>query len=47
MVGKLIQVRKQKEKLETQVTTLIKEDSEIVEKLVAVGEKKRVQGLSV
>ncbi|AXR66830.1 ParB N-terminal domain-containing protein [Leptospira mayottensis] len=45
LVGKLIQVRKQKEKLEAQVTTLIKEDSEIVEKLASVGEKKRVQGL--
>ncbi|AXR60301.1 hypothetical protein [Leptospira mayottensis] len=45
LVGKLVQVRKQKEKLEAQVTTLAKEDSEIVEKLLSVGEKKRVQGL--
>lgn len=45
LVGKLVQVRKKREKLEAQVATFLKEDSEIVEKLVAVGEKKRVQGL--
>ncbi|TGM60632.1 ParB N-terminal domain-containing protein [Leptospira adleri] len=47
LLGKLIQVRKKRKKLEAQVTTFLKEDSEIVEKLVAVGEEKRVQGLSV
>ncbi|WP_082280784.1 chromosome partitioning protein ParB [Leptospira kirschneri] len=47
LVGKLIQVRKKRERLEAEVTVFLKEDSEIVEKLVAVGEKKRVQGLSV
>ncbi|EMK24659.1 ParB N-terminal domain-containing protein [Leptospira kirschneri] len=47
LVGKLIQVRKKREKLDAQVTVLLKEDSEIVEKLIAVGEKKRVWGLSV
>ncbi|RHX82925.1 chromosome partitioning protein ParB [Leptospira stimsonii] len=45
LVGKLVQVRKKREKLETQVATFLREDSEIVEKLIAVGEKKRVQGL--
>ncbi|TQE66005.1 chromosome partitioning protein ParB, partial [Leptospira noguchii] len=47
LIGKLIQVRKNREKLDAQVTAFIKEDSLIVEKLFAVGEKKRVQGLSV
>ncbi|UOG42880.1 chromosome partitioning protein ParB [Leptospira noguchii] len=47
LIGKLIQVRKKREKLDAQVTAFIKEDSLIVEKLFAVGEKKRVQGLSV
>ncbi|EPE84472.1 hypothetical protein LEP1GSC021_4553 [Leptospira noguchii str. 1993005606] len=47
LVGKLVQVRKKREKLEAQVAGFHREDSEIVEKLVAVGEKKRVQGLSV
>ncbi|EMY24508.1 ParB-like protein [Leptospira interrogans serovar Australis str. 200703203] len=47
LFSKLIGVRKKREKLEAQVTTFLKEDSELVEKLVAVGEKKRVQGLSV
>ncbi|EMJ72604.1 ParB-like protein [Leptospira interrogans str. 2003000735] len=47
LLSKLIGVRKKREKLEAQVTTFLKEDSELVEKLVAVGEKKRVQGLSV
>ncbi|XDD51147.1 chromosome partitioning protein ParB [Leptospira sp. WS92.C1] len=47
LVGKLIQVRKKREKLEAQVTIFQQEDSEIVEKLFAVGEKKRVQGLGV
>ncbi|WP_001257466.1 hypothetical protein [Leptospira interrogans] len=45
LVGKLIQVRKNREKLEAQVTAFLKEDSEIVEKLASVGEKKRVLGL--
>ncbi|EMO87250.1 ParB N-terminal domain-containing protein [Leptospira noguchii] len=44
LVGKLVQVRKKREKLDAQVTALLKEDSEIVEKLVAVGEKRRVVG---
>ncbi|EMY22822.1 ParB-like protein [Leptospira interrogans serovar Australis str. 200703203] len=47
LLSKLIGVRKKREKLEAQVTTFLKEDSELVEKLVAVGEKKRVQGLLV
>ncbi|EMN01182.1 ParB N-terminal domain-containing protein [Leptospira noguchii] len=47
LVGKLVQVRKKREKLEAQVAAFHREDTEIVEKLVAVGEKKRVQGLSV
>ncbi|UML84270.1 chromosome partitioning protein ParB [Leptospira interrogans] len=47
LVGKLIGIRKKRETLEAQVTTFLKEDSEIVAKLVAVGEKKRVQGLPV
>lgn len=47
LVGKLILIRKKKEKLEAQITTFNQEDSEIVEKLASVGEKKRVQGLSV
>ncbi|WP_061226861.1 chromosome partitioning protein ParB [Leptospira interrogans] len=47
LVGKLIGVRKKREKLEAELNLYLQEDSEIVEKLVAVGEKKRVQGLSV
>ncbi|EPE82869.1 hypothetical protein LEP1GSC021_4538 [Leptospira noguchii str. 1993005606] len=47
LVGKLVQVRKKREKLDAQVAGFHREDTEIVEKLVAVGEKKRVQGLSV
>ncbi|WP_061260694.1 ParB N-terminal domain-containing protein [Leptospira interrogans] len=45
LVGKLALIRKKREKLETQVTAFLKEDSEIVEKLASVGEKKRVLGL--
>lgn len=47
LVGKLIGVRKKREKLEAELNSYLQEDSEIVEKLVAVGEKKRVQGLPV
>lgn len=47
LVGKLIQVRKKREKLDAQVTAFNQEDSEIVGKLTAIGEKKRVWGLSV
>lgn len=47
LIGKLIQVRKNREKLDAQVTAFIKEDSLIVEKLFAVGEKERVWKLKV
>ncbi|WP_017851572.1 ParB N-terminal domain-containing protein [Leptospira interrogans serovar Szwajizak] len=47
LVGRLIGVRKKREKLEAELNTYLQEDSEIVEKLVAIGEKKRVQGLPV
>ncbi|WP_016761518.1 MULTISPECIES: ParB N-terminal domain-containing protein [Leptospira] len=47
LVGKLIGIRKKREKLEADLSSYLQEDSEIVEKLVAIGEKKRVQGLPV
>ncbi|WP_061226782.1 ParB N-terminal domain-containing protein [Leptospira interrogans] len=47
LISKLTGVRKKREKLEAELNTYLQEDSEIVEKLVAVGEKKRVQGLLV
>ncbi|EMY24511.1 ParB-like protein [Leptospira interrogans serovar Australis str. 200703203] len=42
LVGKLIQLRKKKEKLDAEITAFHQSYSEIVEKLTAVGEKKRV-----
>lgn len=42
LVGKLIQLRKKKEKLDAEITAFHQDYSEIVEKLTVVGEKKRV-----
>ncbi|WP_016761478.1 ParB N-terminal domain-containing protein [Leptospira kirschneri] len=47
LVSKLTGIRKKRKSLEEETSKLLKEDLEIVEKLVAVGEKKRVQGLPV
>lgn len=47
LVSKLVILRKKRKRLDEEMMNLLKEDSEIVEKLVSVGEKKKVQGLSV
>ncbi|EMN29638.1 hypothetical protein LEP1GSC083_2283 [Leptospira interrogans serovar Pyrogenes str. L0374] len=47
LVSKLVILRKKRKRLDEEMVNLLKEDSEIVEKLVSVGEKKKVQGLSV
>ncbi|KGE21918.1 chromosomal partitioning protein ParB, partial [Leptospira interrogans serovar Lai] len=47
LVSKLVILRKKRKRLDEEMMNLLKEDSEIVEKLVLVGEKKKVQGLSV
>ncbi|MBE0305352.1 ParB N-terminal domain-containing protein [Leptospira interrogans] len=47
LVSKLVILRKKGKRLDEEMMNLLKEDSEIVEKLVSVGEKKKVQGLSV
>lgn len=47
LISKLTGVRKKREKLETELSSYLQEDSEIVAKLVAVGEKQRVQGLPI
>ncbi|WP_061234745.1 ParB N-terminal domain-containing protein [Leptospira interrogans] len=46
LVGRLIQLRKKKEKLDAQITAFHQSYSEIAEKLTAVGEKKRVWEVS-
>ncbi|TGK06315.1 chromosome partitioning protein ParB [Leptospira fletcheri] len=47
LVGKLIGVRKKISELNAQISALQSQESEAIEKLVSVGEKKRVQGLHV
>ncbi|WP_061231662.1 chromosome partitioning protein ParB [Leptospira noguchii] len=44
---KLVSIRQKSKKLEEERMNLLKEDSEIVKKLVSVGEKKRIQGIRV
>ncbi|EMN43292.1 ParB N-terminal domain-containing protein [Leptospira weilii] len=46
LVGRLIQLRKKKEKLDAEIAAYHQSYSEIVEKLTAVGEKKRVWEVS-
>ncbi|EKR64847.1 hypothetical protein LEP1GSC036_0508, partial [Leptospira weilii str. 2006001853] len=46
LVGRLIQLRKKKEKLDAEIAAFHQGYSEIVEKLTAVGEKKRVWEVS-
>lgn len=47
LVARLIQVRKKTEKLEMAIRELNQKDAEIAEKLITVGEKKRVHNLSI
>lgn len=47
LVVRLIQVRKKTEKLEAMIRELNQKDAEIAEKLIAVGEKKRVHNLHI
>jgi hypothetical protein len=47
LVARLIQVRKKTEKLEIAIRELNQKDAEIAEKLITVGEKKRVLNLSI
>lgn len=47
LVARLVQVRKKTEKLENAIRELNQKDAEITEKLITVGEKKRVLNLSI